>query len=248
MNLRRLIHLFCILIWLCATYTYSQNNRLRAFTLEDGLPQSQVYDIIQDEIGYLWLGTQGGGLCRFNGESFEIWNEGDGLLSNYIHTLHFSKDSLFIGTKRGLSIKTRNKFTNLEGPRINKICRIKDKIYLATNVGIYTFNTIDGFNKVTLNKKINTSIINDIAYDGRLFWVATNKGLWKLSAIKQKAKIIERHSAFDFTSAIFYKDKIFAAAFNKGILVLNTNAKSYGNHWVSKPLRVTNISVHNNNY
>ncbi len=234
---------FCF--WCCIYSSKAQNNQLRAYTLEDGLPQSQVYDLIQDEMGYLWLGTQGGGLCRFNGEQFDIWNESDGLQSNYIHSLKFANDSLFIGTKGGLSIKVKNKFTNLEGPRINKICRIGNKTFLATNIGIYRYDNKFGLKKIALNAKINTSIINDIAFDGKLFWVATNKGLWKLNSIQKNATIMERHSAHNFTAAIFYNNKIFAAAFNEGILVLNTNAKSYGNRWISKPVRVTSISVHN---
>ncbi|WP_109433895.1 MULTISPECIES: sensor histidine kinase [Aquimarina] len=246
MNTNRLFtYLISFLIFNFISSLSAQNNQLRAYTLEDGLSQSQVYDIIQDEIGYLWLGTQGGGLCRFNGDEFKIWNENDGLQSNYIHSLAFVNDSLFIGTKNGLSIKTKNRFTNLEGPRINKICLIEDKIYLATNIGIYEYRKSLGLIKINLNTKINTSIINDIVFDGRLFWVATNKGLWKLNDIKQNAGIIERHSAYDFTAAIFHNNKVFAAAFNQGILVLNTNAKTYGNHWIQKPVRVTNISVHN---
>ncbi|GGX24130.1 sensor histidine kinase [Aquimarina muelleri] len=226
---------------------FAQNNQLRAYTLEDGLPQSQVYDIIQDKIGYLWLGTQGGGLCRFNGEEFKIWNENDGLQSNYIHSLAFVNDSLFIGTKSGLSIKTKNKFTNINGPRINKIYQIKNKIYLATNIGVYEYRKNRGLIKVNLNPKINTSVINDIVFDNKLFWIATNKGLWKLNNIQKDASIIERHSPFDFTAAIFHKNKIFATSFNHGILVLNTNAKTYGNRWIKKVTRVTNISKHNNN-
>ncbi len=241
-----------ICLILCLTYVYisslsAQNNQLRAYTLEDGLPQSQVYDIVQDKIGYLWLGTQGGGLSRFNGEEFKIWNENDGLQSNYIHSLDFVNDSLFIGTKNGLSIKIKNKFTNLEGPRINKICQIANKTYLATNIGIYEYRKNPGLIKINLNPKINTSIINDIVFDGKLYWIATNKGLWKLNNIKQGASIIERHSAYDFTAAIFYNNKVFAAAFNQGVLVLNTNAKTYGNRWIQRPVRVTDISVHNNN-
>ncbi|MDY8134616.1 two-component regulator propeller domain-containing protein [Aquimarina sp. 2201CG5-10] len=248
MNFNQPQYYLFILLLCCTVFSLSaQNNQLRAYTLEDGLPQSQVYDIIQDEMGYLWLGTQGGGLCRFNGEEFKIWNEDDGLQSNYIHALSSANDSLFIGTKGGLSIKTKSKFTNLESPRINKIFRFKNKTYLATNIGIYEYQKNIGLSKISLNAKINTSIINDIVYDGKLFWVATNKGLWKLNSLKKEASIIERHSAFDFTAAIFHKNKVFAAAFNQGILVLNTNAKSYGNRWVKYPLRVNSISVHNNN-
>ncbi len=225
----------------------AQNNQLRAYTLEDGLPQSQVYDIIQDEIGYLWLGTQGGGLCRFNGDTFKIWNENDGLQSNYIHSLAFVNDSLFIGTKSGLSIKVKNNFTNLEGPRINKICAISNKIYLATNIGIYEYRKNKGLVKINLNTKINTSIINDIVFDGRLYWVATNRGLWKLSNITSNAKIITRHSPYNYSAAIFYKNKVFASAFNRGILVLTTKAKTYGNYWIQKSIRATNMSIHNDN-
>ncbi len=246
MNLHRFLYcLFYFFVWSSYTTISAQNNQLRAYTLEDGLPQSQVYDIVQDEIGYLWLGTQGGGLSRFNGEEFKVWNESDGLQSNYIHSLAFVNDSLFIGTKSGLSIKTKNKFTNLEGPRITRICRIKNKTYLATNIGIYEYRKNLGLVKVNLNATINTSIINDIVFDGKLFWVATNKGLWKLNGIRQNATIKERHSAHEFTAAVFHNNKIYAAAFNQGVLVINTNAKTYGNIWISKPLRVTNISVHN---
>ncbi|MBQ4820673.1 histidine kinase [Aquimarina sp. MMG016] len=246
MNLRCFINSILLLLMCCSFSTLvAQNNQLRVYTLEDGLPQSQVYDIIQDEIGYLWLGTQGGGLSRFNGEEFKTWNENDGLQSNYIHSLASINDTLFIGTKGGLSIKTKNKFTNLEGPRINKIFHLNSKTYLATNIGIYSYQKKQGLTKVNLNTKINTSIITDIVYDGKLFWIATSKGLWKLSDIKHKAKIIERHSAYDFTAAVYYKDQVFAAALNQGILILNTNAKSYGNYWIQESSRINNISVYN---
>ncbi|WP_299434419.1 two-component regulator propeller domain-containing protein [uncultured Aquimarina sp.] len=231
-------------IWICSIHLLSaQNNGLRAYTLEDGLPQSQVHDIIQDDIGYLWLGTRGGGLSRFNGEEFETWNEDDGLLSNYIHSLHFANDSLFIGTRKGLSIKTKKQFHNIEGLQINKIFKIHNKTYLATNVGIHKYEPASGLKKILLDPKINTSIVNDIVFDGKLFWIATNKGLWKLNKIHKDASIIERHSAYNFTSALYHKSKVFAAATNQGILVLNTNAKSYGNKWIPKPLNVNNISI-----
>ncbi len=226
--------------------SFAQNNGLRAYTLEDGLPQSQVFDIIQDDIGYLWLGTRGGGLCRFNGKDFNIWNEDDGLISNYIHSLSHSNDSLFIGTRRGLSIKVKEKFINIEGLQINKIFRHNNKTYLATNLGIHSYEPNSGLKKITLDPKINTSIVTDIVYDGKLFWVTTNKGLWKLNRIHKDASIVVRHSSYNFTTAFYYKNKVFAAAFNKGILVLNTNAKSYGNKWIKKPLRVNYISEHNN--
>ncbi len=224
----------------------AQNNGLRAYTLEDGLPQSQVHDIIQDDIGYLWLGTRGGGLSRFNGEEFETWNEDDGLLSNYIHSLLFVNDSLFVGTRLGLSIKTKKQFHNFEGLQINKIFRIHNKTYLASNVGIYIYTARNGLKKVQLDPRINTSIVNDIVFDGKLFWIATNKGLWKLNQIHKDASIMVRHSAYNFSAALYHKTKVFASALNQGTLVLNTNAKSYGNKWIQETLNVNDISIINN--
>ena len=45
----------------------------RQWNMDDGLPQSSVNDIIQSRDGYLWLATFGG-LTRFNGESFTVFN------------------------------------------------------------------------------------------------------------------------------------------------------------------------------
>ena len=87
-------------------------------------------------MGYLWLGTQGGGLANFDGTDFEVFNESDGLLSNYIDALHTSNDSLFIGTKKGLSIKVKNSFLNFESPQILQFYPSKNGIYLATINGV----------------------------------------------------------------------------------------------------------------
>ncbi|RZS99668.1 sensor histidine kinase [Aquimarina brevivitae] len=237
-------YIFVISIVIAPVLVSGQSNQLQSYTLEDGLPQSQVFDMLQDEKGYLWLGTQGGGLSRFNGEEFKVWNEEDGLLSNYIFSLAQRNDSLFIGTRRGLSIKYKQHFHNVEGPKINKIIRLNNKILLATNIGLYQFNKNEGLQKLNLNPNLNTSIINDIVYDGKLYWIASNKGLWKFSELTNDSKILARHSAFNFTAASIHNDVLYTAAVDIGILTIQTKGKSYGNDWIYNTSSINHMTVH----
>lgn len=78
---------FLILFCCSAFCGYAQQHTLRQYTAIDGLPQSQVNAMLEDAFGYLWVGTNGGGLARFNGKEFKVYNTIDGLLSNTITSL-----------------------------------------------------------------------------------------------------------------------------------------------------------------
>jgi len=92
-----------VLLWSVADaqyYMYSTRN----FTAVDGLPQSQVSGMVEDQNGYLWLGTQGGGLARFDGREFKVYTTKDGLLSNDVAAvlIDHHKD-LWIHHSRGIT-------------------------------------------------------------------------------------------------------------------------------------------------
>ena len=44
----------------------------RHLTIEEGLSQSTVNDILQDQQGFMWLATQDG-LNRYDGSEFRVW-------------------------------------------------------------------------------------------------------------------------------------------------------------------------------
>ncbi len=68
--------------------------------IEDGLPHNAVQAIVQTRDGYLWLGTPGG-LARFDGAQFTLFNQGE-LKHNNVHALIEDRDgSLWIGTYGG---------------------------------------------------------------------------------------------------------------------------------------------------
>jgi len=65
----------------------SQKHFLKQYSVSEGLPQSQVNSIYQDSLGFLWIGTSGGGVAKFNGTEFSVFNENDNLEGNIITSI-----------------------------------------------------------------------------------------------------------------------------------------------------------------
>ncbi len=71
----------------------------RRWTTEHGLPQNSVTALLQSRDGYLWIGTFGG-LARFDGLRFTVFDAGDGLGSSRILALaEDAEGTLWIGTE-----------------------------------------------------------------------------------------------------------------------------------------------------
>lgn len=71
--------------------------------MNDGLPQSSVNDVIQTRDGYIWLATFGG-LVRFNGESFTVFNRfnATGMVSDRVLWIYEDRDGdLWVSTEDG---------------------------------------------------------------------------------------------------------------------------------------------------
>lgn len=75
--------LLLFFVSLLTRFTFSQDYNFRNFTSSDGFTQSYVYSILQDERGYLWVGTENG-LLRYNGFVFENFTTSDSLADNFI--------------------------------------------------------------------------------------------------------------------------------------------------------------------
>ena len=80
-------------------------------TMDEGLPSNFVDDIIMDSSGFLWIGTSGGGLCRYDGYSMSLFstNTAVSIKNNFIRTL--AEDSwkrLWIASEGGLDVLDLN--------------------------------------------------------------------------------------------------------------------------------------------
>lgn len=78
MNLWLVIKLICrnfilALSVVCCTHALAQTPaRSVNYSVSQGLPQSSIYDIIQDRQNFIWISTAGG-LCRFDGYQFHTY-------------------------------------------------------------------------------------------------------------------------------------------------------------------------------
>tara|TARA_B100001245_G_scaffold235381_1_gene223064 strand:- start:22802 stop:25696 length:2895 start_codon:yes stop_codon:yes gene_type:complete len=74
------------------------------YSVEDGLPSAEVYDVLQDRNGYIWVATDKG-VCQFDGTRFKVFTTREGLTDNSILRLYEdSKGRLwFMGYNRTIS-------------------------------------------------------------------------------------------------------------------------------------------------
>lgn len=117
-KIQRIILLLCIVICGQVNKVDSASNppqhsdltnatlRFQNISLEQGLSQSVVLDIEQDQRGFLWVATEDG-LNRYNGYTFDIFRhdpaEEASLANNYVRTLYVDRAGvLWVGTDSGL--------------------------------------------------------------------------------------------------------------------------------------------------
>jgi ligand-binding sensor domain-containing protein/signal transduction histidine kinase/CheY-like chemotaxis protein len=105
---------FSILIFLLLAQVpgFGQHYNFKNYSVEDGLAVSQVFTVLQCRQGYLWIGTYGGGLNRFDGQKFISYSTKDGLSDNTVYAITEDRQgNLWIGTDIGLNKYDGKSFT-----------------------------------------------------------------------------------------------------------------------------------------
>jgi len=129
------------------------------FSLEQGLSQVSIFTMIQDNKGFLWLGTQDG-LNRFDGYNFKVFHHDPdfpgSISNNNINTLYMdSANVLWVGTNGGglsyLDTKTET-FVHFKHDDL-KPNSLSDNIVWAIieeSPGIYLIGTENGLNRFNI--------------------------------------------------------------------------------------------------
>jgi ligand-binding sensor domain-containing protein len=178
---------------------FAQRVPWRVYSVKQGLPQSQVQTILQDQKGYLWIGTADG-LARFDGNSFYNLNKKDGLGSNYIDAgLIDSSGIIWISHRtKGISkinsqtfkIEVLNDPPEIAAAKINDMYQDSSGIYwFATAAkGIFKFDGLD-WKQVQKTDGLISNCVNAMCEQKNGYiWFATDKGI---SLFKRSGSEIE---------------------------------------------------------
>jgi ligand-binding sensor domain-containing protein len=75
---------------------------VRKFTVEDGLPTNHVTTVCATEDGAVWCGGyNGGGIGRYDGESWAVYGEADGLPDGSVLDIAEGAGRIWVGTRKG---------------------------------------------------------------------------------------------------------------------------------------------------
>jgi len=213
---------------------FAFNKEFTHLTIENGLSQSTIYNIIQDKKGYLWVTTQDG-LNRYDGYSFKIFRHtlGDSLSisDNSVAQLLQDKNSdIWISTIHGNINQYHYKKERFSSFHINKLDRSLEDIsfssmeldssefiWFATNGLIGKFNISDKsltfYNQYNNQTPVNSPIIYiDKKYN---IWVGDESGLYLFNRQEKQFNLVK---------------KIGNSSLNKDIIAITED--NSGNIWL----------------
>ncbi len=197
----KIIYLFILSIF---SFQIKAQSALTAYALPPGNNFDRAYkgDMKIDASGNIWIAYSGRmfsggianvssiGLAKFDGTSWITYNTTNSVMpTNYLTSLEFNGNDLWIGTKNGLVKKNNSNWTiynksnsGIISDSVNDVKVKNGIVWIATDNGISKF---DGTNWTNYNKS-NSSLITDMvtsidADNNGNVWSGTSVGLSKLN-------------------------------------------------------------------
>jgi len=219
MTLRYYLIISALLLHLSS---YGQDTlKVTHYGVEQGLPQSSVWSIAQDDFGFLWISTADG-LCRYDGYDFHQYR-------------HREEDSISINTNR----------------RVSLLKSKSGDVWINHENGIDQYHSVTGkFSHPVIHQTPSTLIKRFLKEDdeGNLWsWSAYN-GLYKINSsgtmvtnfIPQNE--LAPHKDLAATDGVIDRNgKIWITQDNEEILVFDPQIKNF--HTVNFGIRSTSLQI-----
>lgn len=251
-NKVRIAFYICFFIWINLTLECSAFDRMnfRNITIEEGLSQATVETMLQDENGYIWIGTNDGLNC-YNGYKFKVYRQQkkneNSIVNNYIVDLEEDdKGNIWVGTINGVSKINHSTGTitnylqdknegNLSHYNIGDMIILKNgEILIGTIGGLDIYNeSTDSFEPFIEKGKLTSEEIYSLDEDDNGdIWLGTTKGLNKISyETKEVVQYVSDGTEDSIPDDIIYKvycdknDVVWIGTYSNGAAKVNMKTK-----------------------
>lgn len=203
-----------------STIGMAQDYSFITYSNGQGLPQSQVQCITQDDDGYLWVGTLGG-LAKFNGKTFTTFSLEQGLFNNRITCLQNIQKTIWVGHEGGITQIKNNKAQTYSLGENDRTVNISDfilyqgKVVVSTEgSGLYIISN-NHISKITL-KSEDASTCRDLEIINGKLYIGTRDGLYFTEDLTNFSHV-EAFKDRSISGIAFTKDKVFISTFFKGL-------------------------------
>ena len=129
-----------VLVLLLTAALAGQRYSFKEYGQDAGLTNLDVYCLLQDRTGFLWVGTENG-LFRYDGRQFRAYTKAQGLPSVQIAALHQTADGeIWVGTSQGLARLRGDTFETVRAGPGNGAHAIasdaRGTLYVGTSLGL----------------------------------------------------------------------------------------------------------------
>ena len=230
--------------------------RYRNITMNDGLAANAVRNIVQDEYGFMWFGTDNG-LCRYDGVLVQAYRIAELGMNQYISSLLTYEGDTYAGTENGVyrlrreAGATEMQFTRLPMNIHSVVTHLSvDKegnLWVATREdGVWRYAMKTGQAKQYLEKSDYRGFTYVLIDHANQIWTITN---WGAPAILRLNRLHDRFEPVDINYNGYYgglrmlqtrDGQIWIGSWEEGLLlmhsdgrleqVLNPDQTKVGNH------------------
>ena len=240
-----LVVLFIILLnILNPQYLLARDLKFNRLTAENGLPYSTANVMLQDDNGFLWIGTHTG-LCRYDGINTEIYSEFE---NKQVRALAETEGNwLWVGMENGLArinLKTRKMESILcegkkELQRVSAIHWGKDeKVYVAAIAGLFVYDK-GVLSHVIADEGQVFSILENTLTD---YWLLTEKALLNLETKTGKVTKYAwplKFNPFFQASLNSYKNVLYISAEYNSMLRFDMKSRRFMNEFAMEDKKRT---------
>lgn len=182
------------------------NGQDKPFTLineDDGLAGNNVHDVVRDELGFLWIGTDNG-LSKYDGERFANYRISQGMPGNLVWSLAVDDQKRVYAAcyQKGLAIIENNvvkKVFHLKGRFADSFRKLYysktyQTLFVGTDLGLFYLKD-STFIKIspTVVEKTKLSVLSIIEHGGAILYTIHSEndsvsGIFRIDFVQQNMK------------------------------------------------------------